>query len=89
LGGNEKILVTILSVIGFYTIVSTFIDIDDKYFNGNLFISCILIPLFLGPLLAGVVYLFHPEKKHEKIVGLYYLGIGSVFGWLFYVIVLV
>jgi hypothetical protein len=89
LGDKEKILVTILSVIGFYTIVGKFIDIDDKYFNGNLFISCILIPLFLGPLLAGVVYLFHPEKKHEKVVGLYYLVIGFVFGWLFYAIVLV
>jgi hypothetical protein len=89
LSDKEKILVTILSVIGFYTIVGKFIDIDDKYFNGNLFISCILIPLFLGPLLAGLVYLFHPEKKHEKFVGLYYLVIGSVFGWLFYAIVLV
>ena len=85
---KEKTIIIILSIIGFYTIVEKFADIDTKYFNGNLIVSFIFIPLFLLFLLAGILFLFDPDKKHERFVGLYYLAIGSAIGWLYYVNVL-
>ena len=85
---KEKIFITILSVIGFFTIVTKFADFDTKYFNGNLIISFIFIPLFLLFFLSGVLFLFDPDKKRERFVGLYYLAIGSAIGWLYYVNVL-
>jgi len=88
LSDKEKIIITILSVIGFYTAIFKFIEIDEKYFNGNLFISCILILLILGFLFAGFKYLFHTENKNERLVGAYYCGLTCIFGWLFYIIVL-
>ena len=82
---KEKTLIIILSIIGFYTIVEKFADIDTKYFNGNLIISFIFIPLFLLLSLAGILFLFDPDKKSERFVGLYYLGIATAIGWLYYV----
>ena len=85
LSDKEKTIIIILSIIGFYTIVEKFADIDTKYFNGNLIVSFIFIPLFLLFLLAGILFLFDPDKKHERFVGLYYLGIATAIGWLYYV----
>ncbi len=85
LSDKEKTIIIILSIIGFYTIVEKFADIDTEYFNGNLIISFIIIPLFLLFLLAGILFLFNPNKKRERFVGLYYLGIATAIGWLYYV----
>jgi hypothetical protein len=77
--------VYLLALVGVIAIIFWIIDFDQKFFDGNLILSIILILFIGGAIFAAIDAL---NKNEERLVILHYLGIAALFGWLFYGIVL-